>query len=155
MRVYVWNLHCIFGVLCCDLFSFLFSFFLSLFHSFFLTFLFHLKESICLWLMILFLLILAWLSTSVIAAPCLHSHLPIYHHLLFPAKCWAMGIYEVIPNLTSVAAASPNIYLISTSILIPWNPPKILSSEISRGEKFIFHFKVFQVFCNKQAQVPV
>lgn len=126
---------------------------LSLFfsHIFFFS---HLKESICLWLMILFLLILAWLSTSVIAAPCLHSHLPIYHHLLFPAKCWAMGIYEVIPNLTSVAAASPNIYLISTSILIPWNPPKILSSEISRGEKFIFHFKVFQVFCNKQAQVP-
>lgn len=52
----------------------------------------------------------------VTAAPCLHAHLPIYRHLLFPAKCGAVGIYEVIPNLTSVAAASHTVYLISTSI---------------------------------------
>lgn len=36
--------------------------------------------------------------------------------ICFPAKCWAIGVYGVIPSLTPVAAASHVVYLISTSI---------------------------------------
>lgn len=93
-------------------------FFLFLFVSLSLAFWFHLIPEFIFHLLVTFFSLDISFSfhLCVTAAPCLRAHLPIYHHLLFPAKCWAMGIYEVIPNLTPVAAASHAVYLISTSI---------------------------------------